>query len=765
MGSLKDAVTRGLEAQGLTLGEDKGAILATAPGGDGPEFKAHVWVDENERLVRAESLLCHPIDELTPELDLSLHYLNGHRAGVGYAFRESNRALVVRSAWCSPTRDPSENQLHLLVALLQQAVKRDAPRLAKVAEGEADWDAVAEGDAPAAAPAGGPPRSDVGRVPRSAMPTARIEEAPASSPEPPTRLWQPGSGPPKGAGGGGETARWSALMDVANDADAAGAAWRREGAAGVGSAPPRRRTGANPRPRAGEEPGETEGPTRRMDAGDTGDEGQPKRLSRQALAMAITQAEKQGEAPKVDLARRRGAGALRLIKAVFILLLVLAGIGAALRFFVLPLFPNAMEEFSGLFRRAVVGPEEMKRQAREPLAGQQLLLVELQDPMADAALHAQHLQRALDGLGAGAVAAVEAVISREPVLKARERAFQLWQEKGWSESDPAARLRLLKAIQDASPPGAALDPIHQALLTSLRQSTPPDAELIAALEWSRDSTWLCLIELLGRPDSGAAAPGAEARAAALLKQLPRDGPELVVLRALMLTGKGPPDGARRLMDGLGPKWALGEGRPLLMGLVKSQPAALEPVLQSESEEARLAALELISEAGGEPAAELLARVVKTDRSTRVRVRAVIGLGALALPSATWPLAEELGRPNPDPAVLDEVRRALKKIQGTDAAAQLRLHLTPESPAPERGLALRALEELHHPAAVQVLIERGLKDADVKVRQRSLQVLLEQQTEAKDTIRRHVATYRDLAQKDPDATVRALADKLYKSTIR
>ena len=65
----------------------------------------------------------------------------------------------------------------------------------------------------------------------------------------------------------------------------------------------------------------------------------------------------------------------------------------------------------------------------------------------------------------------------------------------------------------------------------------------------------------------------------------------------------------------------------------------------------------------------------------------------------------------------------------------------------------------------MLIERGLKDADVKVRQRSLQVLLEQQTEAKDTIRRHVATYRDLSQKDPDATVRALADKLYKSTIR
>lgn len=756
MPSLKDTVVKGLETLGLSLSEDRGALVAT--GVAGSDLRAEVRVDENERLVSIEALLCHPIDELTPELSLSLHYLNGHRAGIGYAYRESNRALVARSAWTSPTRDPSDNQLQLMVSLLHQALVKDAPRLLAVAEGEESWDAVAGGDpppGPAVAP--GRAKSDQGRVPRSAMPTARIESSPAA-PEPPTRLW-PGA-QPTGAGGG-ETARWAAFMDVANEADAsAGGGWRSDAAAGLAGSGPttRRMTGKLDR----RELQDTEQPTRRMDApGSDGIADEPRRLSRQALAMAISQADRAGEAPKVDLARRPGGGFLRLLKNLFLIAAFLVGVGALVRFFVLPFFPTLMEDITSSWQTAVVGPEELKRQEREKIPpGQALLMVELQDPLADPALHQANLERSLEVLGEGAAAGVEAIISREPGIKTRERAYQLWQDRGYARAEPGARLRLLKQVLQAIPEGVTEDTIEGALLTSLRQSPPADPLLIEALEWARGESWRTIVALLARSGEGS-----EARAKALEGQLPKDTPDMLVLTALMTTGRGPDDGARRLVEGLGPKWVQGEGRELLLRLAKEQPAALEQLLASENEEARLAALDLLTEGGGAAASQLLCKVVGSDAPMKVRMKAVIGLGALASPDVTWTLAQELVRPGQDPAIVDEVRRALRKIPGAEAAAVLKEHLAPERPLAERALALDTLGELHHTSAVQVIVERGVKDPEAKLRQRSFQLLLEQQTEAKVTVSRALSVYYQMMQRDPDPQVRQLAEKLYKANLR
>lgn len=760
MASLKDTVVKGLEELGLTLGEDRGALVIS--GVPGSDLKAQVRVDENERLVTIEALLCHPIEELTPELSLSLHYLNGHRAGLGYAFRESNRALVARSAWVSPTREPSDNQLQLMVSLLHQALLRDAPRLLAVAEGEEGWDAVAGDDA-----AGGGAEP----VARSAMPTARMETPPAS-PEPPTRAWPGGAGgitaaAPSRAPGGGETARWSAFMDVANEADAAASAgWRSDAAAGLASGPAtRRRTGKLDRRAAAggdQDLADTEQPTRRMDAPEAGGVAEePRRLSRQALAMAISQADQRGDAPKVDLARRPGGGVLRLLKNLIIAVVFLGGIGAIVRFFVLPFFPTLMEDITSSWQTATVGPEELKRQEREKVApGQALLMVELQDPLTDPALHEANLKRSLEVLGDGAEAGLEAIIAREPGRQTRERAYQLWLDLGIPRDHPEARLRLLKQVQEGVPQGVTQDTIEAALLLAISQTPPPDAQLIQALGWAQGESWRTIVQLLGKPEDGS-----QERAEALTKQLSRDTPDLVVLNALMRTGHGPDDGARRLAEGLGAKWVEGDGRELLLRLAKSQPAAIEQLLGSENEDLRLATVGLLVEAGGPDASQLLCRVVASDAPMKVRMKAVIGLGALASPAVTWTLAQELGRPNEDPTITDEVRRALRKIPGPEAAEILKEHLAADRPLPERERALSTLQELHNTSAVQVIVERGIKDPDPKLRQRAFQILLEQQSEAKVTVSRALSTYRQMMQSDPDPQVRQLAEKLYKANLR
>src|SRR5688572_32906297 len=80
-----------------------------------------------------------------------MDWLNRARGGVCFSYDASQRALVVSTAWSSPNREPSSNQLHLLVGLVQEACGRDGPQLERVAEGEAGWEVVAGDEAEAAA--------------------------------------------------------------------------------------------------------------------------------------------------------------------------------------------------------------------------------------------------------------------------------------------------------------------------------------------------------------------------------------------------------------------------------------------------------------------------------------------------------------------------------------------------------------------------------------------------------------------------------------
>jgi HEAT repeat protein len=147
---------------------------------------------------------------------------------------------------------------------------------------------------------------------------------------------------------------------------------------------------------------------------------------------------------------------------------------------------------------------------------------------------------------------------------------------------------------------------------------------------------------------------------------------------------------------------------------------------------------------------------------RVRVKTSIGLGSVAHPDAAWPLALALGRRDSEPAFIDEVRRAIGRLSVSECVAELRKHLEHSLPVGERYYAVVALGAVQNAGGLPALLE-ALRDPDVQVRRKALDVCLELQTGGSN-LGSGVAAFRELARSDPDPGVKSVAARLYKAIV-
>jgi hypothetical protein len=131
MSTLQESVIDVLSAQGLSVESERGGLKVRGAA-DGTTIS--MWVDENERVIKGEVILCYPVDDFSEELCIAMDQLNELRIGVTLSYQEQQRALVATSVWTSPTRSPAANQLHLMVALLHDAKTHDADALGSVLE-------------------------------------------------------------------------------------------------------------------------------------------------------------------------------------------------------------------------------------------------------------------------------------------------------------------------------------------------------------------------------------------------------------------------------------------------------------------------------------------------------------------------------------------------------------------------------------------------------------------------------------------------------
>lgn len=749
MKSLESAVISELERQGLFVEHDRGGLqLSGLPDGD----PISIWVDETERVIRAESTICYPIDDFSPELCRAMDYVNRTRAGVGVSYREANRSLVASTAWTSPNRDPAPNQLHLLVGLLVQMKERDAPGLMRVAEGDAGWEELV--DEGASATASG--LSSIGEGPATKIirgndATERFRELMGIA---------DGEGELTSRGGTPADERPSAKWR--RDSVASEVAHRGAGAGYEGGGPafdeiPTRKLDAAPP--------SSDASTRRFDEPAAGEEhGEPKRLSRQALQIAVSQTENV-ELKHYDYTASRRSLGRRLLKFFG----VVGAIG--LVFFIFAsyyqntltggAFQGLFGDFGDWFESATTDPAEEEAKRRDAMAaGLDLLILELDDPLPDAAAHERHVARSLEALGDEARAKLQDLVARSASAEVRRGAFSLWRAEGYSRR-PGARLALLERLHAETPPAEG-DPVARGLLSSLREQPPEDPELIEALGWAEGPTWRTFVKLLGRPGDGA-----EARAEALTAWRPKvEGEEaLLVLEALVRTEHGPAAGLRQLIAARGVEWLGGAGEALALRALESRPDAVAEALEVEDDEVRLALVELLADEGEAAAVPHLAEVVRGDPSRRVRMRTVRALGNMRAPGATWPLAVELTREAnaEDSQLLDELLIALRKIPGEQTAAELREHLSAETPPKQRYFAVKTLEQLETADAVLVLIQDGLDDADERLRRAALAALSRLQGVAtlKSTIDQGLSEFRRIARNDESEQVRAMAGRIYK----
>ena len=112
MSTLSEIVIDNLTKQGLSVAEDHGGLAVRGgPGG----HSVSVWVDETQRVIRAEEVLCYPVDDFSESLCIAMDQLNEIRVGLTLSYQEQQRALVASTVWTSPSRNPSANQLHLMI--------------------------------------------------------------------------------------------------------------------------------------------------------------------------------------------------------------------------------------------------------------------------------------------------------------------------------------------------------------------------------------------------------------------------------------------------------------------------------------------------------------------------------------------------------------------------------------------------------------------------------------------------------------------------
>lgn len=737
MSSLRETVSRGFEALGLSVEGDRSGITVS-DGIDGQRMV--VRIDENERVVRVERTICYPVDDFSPELSRAMDWLNRRRAGVCFAYHEAQRALIVSTAWTSPTRDPSPNQLHLLLALVMEATGRDGPQLERVAEGEASWEVLVEeegGDARTTRftdVAGEPPtrsfadwpddqatrplRSTDARMTTRFMDHADGEEGELADPLPPPR--RPGSGVQP-------TRRFEDIEKFAA--------------------------------RSSEEAPRDDGPER----GDR-PEGTPRTMSRTALQMAVYRME-HDRPEQVDLTVRRRSLGYRLLRGLFVLG-VLAGAGwVVYTFFVAPFLgarglTGVVKEWLA-FSKPPVDQIDPRIPARQQLAGLELLKAELEDPLDDPELHAAYVNRALNGIDDHAAVLVE-LASAHRSVDVRWRAYGVWRERGLGDDD-AARMRLLRAVVRHGRHDDKLDRVPVDLLNGLRARPPADDALIAALAWAQGDVFATIVDLLARPEPGNPA-AAKRRSDALARYLDRDTEDFLVLHAMVKTGFAPPDAAARLVKGRGLAWARAEGKAQLAQFISDSPESISPLLRHEDEEYRLLAVDLLVTSGTPAAVEPLGRHALKDPVLRVRLRAAIGLAQIGHADAAWWLALALSRrdPPPDPAFTDEVRRAIGRLPVAECVANLRAHLAPNLPVGERYYAVVALGAVQNAGGLPALLE-ALKDPDAQVRRKAIDVCAELQA-AGSNLGSGVATFREVARTDSDPGVRQVAGRVYKAIV-
>lgn len=715
MSTLQEDVARGLGAQGLRVEEDRGGLVVRDPGG---QHVVSVWVDETERVVRAEEVLCYPVDDFSEELCVAMDQLNEARVGLTISYQEQQRALVAATVWTSPSRSPSSNQLHLLVALLHEARERDADALTRIADGEATWFDVADE-----------------LVGASRAPRVRPARDGFVSSEPPTRAF--------GAPAWGEPP--TRPLDQVD-----------------GALEPRAiQRGATARLDAGDfQPRRTEGVgARRARARDDEPERPSRAHSRIAFQMAVSAAEPKGP-PKVDLAAEHLGLGHRLMRCFGYLLVFAFVLGLGLHFghtfrpdiFSLEVWlPRETHDASSL------EAEYRRRSAMQP--GRTLLALELSDPrdFASLGVRPDFVRRSLEALGDRRREVLEDLIVRGASEEARKRAYRLWREQGFHTA-PGARLGLLRKLAAANIPE---DAVVVYLANDLQESPPTFGEAIEALSWAPGPAWRALIEFLGTPGEGA-----DERAKALAAQLPRDTEDAVVLRALIATGHAPADALAQLVDKRGLEWARKDGHELLVSLVRKDPQQASALLAAKDDvERQVLAVELLAAAETEEANALLLRALKDRRlPTRVRLAAMSGVRKNALTEATWALVLVVCGSKEEKALRDAARRVLEKIPAAEAVEQLEPYLAAERKYAVRHYAVLGLAALQAPSAVQKLLEVFSRDPDLKIRRLAGKKLTEalEDEEARVILSRALPQLREMARKEQDGVVRREASELYRS---
>jgi hypothetical protein len=703
--TLLEEVAQGLSSQGLNVEEDHGGLVVRAE-----NHSVTVWVDETERVVRAEEVLCYPVDDFSEELCVAMDQLNEARLGLTVSYQEQQRALVASTVWTSPSRSPSLSQLHLLVGLLHQSKDRDGEPLSRIADGEATWEEVADqllGEHSAIS-------SPVTERFVSAEPPTRALGTIGSWDEPPTQDMEERSG-------GRTTDRGFHQVNGVQ------AGQPERGGRGTG----RRRPPADP----------LEPPVRKT--------------SRLAFQMAVNAAEPRGPAP-VDLTEGKRSLGARLFKLVLYL-----GIAAGVVWFVgwklvKPIYPQPFTYLEKLLEGEVVSApdpvqEELARR-RTMKPGKELFLLELREPLDEALLRAS-----LGALGDEKQALIERQASAGNTEATRKRAYSLWREHGYHEAK-GARLRLVKAFVEAKKPR---DVVVAYLANDLGDAPPGDAEAIEALSWAPPEVWKTLIRTLGRPGRGA-----KARAAALSKELPKDTGDAMVLRAVVATGHAPKNALSQLVGKQGLEWARGPGKELITELVRKEPEQVGALLTAEEPNVQAFAVDVLTEAGSPEAAANLLGVLKDRKaSMRTRLGAAQGIRKLGYVEATWSLVLVVCNPKSERTLRDACERALAGFRPEKAVAELEPYLSADRKYNVRHYAVRGLGVVQAPAAVQVLVEMLQSEPEAKVRRLVVKTLTDdylKSEEARDMLNRGLAVFREVARSDKDAVVRSGAQDLYDS---
>lgn len=746
MSSLRAIVGKGFEAAGLSVESDRAGITVS-DGIDGQRML--VRIDENERIVRVERMICYPVDDFSPELSRAMDWLNQRRAGVCFTYNEAQRALVVSTSWTSPTRDPAPNQLHLLVALAIEAAGRDGPQLERVAEGETSWESLKDGDE-RGEPLGGR--------------TTRFSDVAG---DPPTRAFgdwpdpEEQSARPARSSASHDARMTTRFMDHADGDDG-------ELADPVAAAQPRKASGIQPTRRFEDleqyaARSNEDGPDDALRAEGTPPELTPRSMSRTALQMAVYRVE-HDKGPQVDTTSTGHRSlAARAARGLFLLGLIGGAGWVVFTYFVSPFIggKSLTDLTKGLISKPPVDQIDPRIPIRQQLAGVDLLRAELEDPLSDPELHAAYVNRALNGIQDRQGALLELATAHKSG-DVRWRAYELWTQQGL-HGDDASRMQLLEALIKNGRHEDRLDRVPVDVLNSMRARPPSDDALIGALPWARGAAFTTVVELLGRPDPRQPA-AAKRRSDALSRHLDRDTEDFLVLRSMVKTGFAPADAAARLVKGRGLEWARGEGKQQLAQFIVDSPDSIVPLLKHDDEEFRLLGVDLLVSSSTPAAVDPLGRHALKDAALRVRLRAAIGLAQLGHADAAWWLALALSRrdPAPEPAFVDEVRRAIGRLPVAECVAKLREHLTPNLPVGERYYAVVALGAVQNAGGLPALLD-ALKDPEAQVRRKAIDVCAELQSGGAN-VSSGVAAFRELARTDADPGVRQVAAKVYKTIV-